>query len=148
METRKVLGFNVPLPAVLGGIVVLVVVGFLIGGIGGGGDTTTTSADTTLTPKAIGLAPGQTQQLSVVIKNPNNEGMAVASISAGSSRAAGSCPAGAVTSAEVSHPTGYIAPNGVNAFLITVKGADNLDDRCLGTSLTLPLTADLYSARG
>lgn len=148
METRKILGFDVPVPFIVLGVLVLGGVGYLIASIGGGGGSTTTSVDATLTPRAIGLAPGQTQQLSVIIKNPSDEGMGVSSISAGSSQAAGGCSAGAVTSEEVSNPTGYIAPNGVNAFSITVKGADNLDDRCLGQSLTIPLTAELVSAGG
>lgn len=148
METRKILGFDVPVPFIVLGVLVLAGVGYLIAGIGGGGGSTTTSVDATVTPRAIGLASGQTRQLTVIIKNPADAGMAVSSISAGSSRAAGGCSAGAVTSEEVNNPTGFIAPNGINAFSITVKGADNLDDRCLSQSLTIPLTAELVSSGG
>ena len=148
METRKILGLDVPVPFIVLGVLVLAGVGYLIASIGGGGGGRTTAVDATVTPRAIGLAPGQTRQLTVVIKNPTGEGVGVSSISAGSSQAAGGCSAGAVTSDEVTNPTGFIAPNGVNAFSITVKGADSLNDHCLDQSLTIALTAELVSSGG
>lgn len=144
METRKIFGLTIPLWAALALIAVLPLVGFLIGSIGGFRGGTTTTVTASVTPQDIGLAPGQTRTMSVVVKNPKDYGVRVASISEGSSEAVeDGCPEGTVTSEPVSDPLGYIRPDGVNAYVITVTMVDNADERCLTQTLTLPLTVEL-----
>ncbi|HEU0086257.1 MAG TPA: hypothetical protein VFQ77_01150 [Pseudonocardiaceae bacterium] len=143
METRKLRGLAVPPRVVLILLIVLPIVGFLIGNLGGSGGNTTGSVNATVTPQKIGLAPGQSRPFTIVVTNPNDYGVRVASISAGSSQAAGDCPAGVLTSEEVSNPTGYIQPHGLNAYAVTLNLAGNADHRCLRQSLTVPLTVKL-----
>lgn len=148
MQVRKVLNRTVPLPVILILVVVLPLVGFLIVRFVGGGGSSTTAVNATVIPDRVvgGLAPGGTGTVSVLVSNPNDHGVRVASISAGSSEASGDCPAGLITSQSVENPTGYIAPNGVFAYGIPLTMAANVDERCRSQSLTLPLTVEFSSA--
>ena len=147
-EARKFLGTAVPRNVVLILVIVLPALGFLIGSIGSlGGGTSTTEVKTTVTPNDIGLKPGKTGSVSVLVRNPNDHGVRVASIAASQSEAAGGCSAGALTSEELSNPAGYIGPDGVNGYPVTVTLKDNVSDDCLKQALTLPLTVELASAR-
>ncbi|MGH8571715.1 MAG: hypothetical protein ACREX8_03950 [Gammaproteobacteria bacterium] len=147
MEIRKLLDRTVSLPVVLILIVVLIIVAFLLGNIGnlGGGDSTI-SVKATVTPADIGLEPGESRSVTIVVRNPNDYGVRVGSIGASSSEAADGCPAGVLTSTEVSNPIGYIRPETINAYPVPVTLADNAPDRCLEQALALPLTVELASA--
>jgi hypothetical protein len=126
-------------------------VGFLIGTMGSGESGTTTSVELTVTPRdsTRSLDPGATKTFPLYISNPNNYGVRVASISSGTSPAAPSgCPAGAVTTAPVEGPAGFIKPRGVHAYDVSVTLAANADSRCQGQTFTLPLTVTLVSAAG
>lgn len=155
MEIRKVVHRDVPLPAVLILLVVLPILGFLIGNIGNfGGGGSTTSVDTTVTPAHIGLEPGESDSVTVVVGNPNDYGVRVASIGASRSEAVEGCPEGVLTSAEVTNPIGYIGPSeseedpARNGFQVPVTLAENAPEGCLQQELVLPLTVELASARG
>lgn len=147
MEIRKFFGRPVPQRVILTLIIVLPIVGLLIGYLGNyGGGGSTIKVNPTVAPKAIGLSPGQSRPFTVVVRNPEDYGVRVASISAGRSEAVeGVCPAGVLTSAEVNDPTGFISPGGVNGFAITVSLPDDVDDRCLSQAIDLPLTVELQS---
>lgn len=124
-------------------------VGFLIGTIGGGETGATTSVELTVTPddQVRPLSPGGTTTFPVYITNPNDYGVRVDSISAGSSAAtSGGCPAGTVTSAPVEGPTGFIRPAGIRTYDVSVTMAATVDDKCKGQPFTLPLTVTLASA--
>jgi len=127
----------------------LVGVGFLIGTAGGGGTGGTTSADLTVVPddQVRPLAPGATATFPVYVKNPEDYGVRVTSISAGSSNAtAGGCPAGTLTSAAVDSPVGFIRAGGLYTYEVSVTMAASSDSKCKGQSFTLPLTVTLSSA--
>lgn len=126
----------------------LVGVGFLIGTIGGGETGTTTSVEFTVTPndQSRPLPPGATTTFSLYVNNPADYGVRVASISAGSSNATESCPAGLVTSAPVEGPTGFIRPAGYRAYDVSVTMAADAGDKCKGQTFTLPVTVELASA--
>lgn len=147
MEIRRILGLPVSRRVIITLIIVLPIVGLFIGYIGaygGGGSTITVSP--AVTPRAIGLSAGQSRTFSVIVRNPEDQGVRVTSISAGSSEAAeGSCPAGALTSAELTDPRGFIRAGGVNAYAVTVSLAASADERCLDQAITLPLTVKLQS---
>lgn len=125
-------------------------VGFLIGTIGGGGETgSITSVELTVTPddQVRPLSPGATTTFPVYVNNPNDYGVRVDSISAGSSAATtGGCPAGTVTSAPVQGPTGFISPAGIRTYDVSVTMAAAVDAKCKGQAFTLPLTVTLASA--
>lgn len=124
-------------------------VGFLIGTIGGGETGATTSVELSVTPddQVRPLSPGGTTTFPVYINNPNDYGVRVDSISAGSSAAtSGGCPAGTVTSAPVEGPTGFIRPAGIRTYDVSVTMAATVDDKCKGQSFTLLLTVTLASA--
>lgn len=147
-EEYKLFGV-IPLKVALIGVLVLPIVGFLFGMIGSGSSTTTVPADLVISPQnASGtLQPGETNQFSVLVKNANDYGVQVSSISAGTSKATtGGCPAGVVTSEAVSGPPGYIRPTGVRAYLVSATMAATAGDECKGKSFTLPLTTELVSA--
>lgn len=149
MEPRKLLTQTVPRRIVFALIIALPLVGFLIGSIGNiGGGGSTETVNTTVTPAEIGLEPGKAASVSVLITNPNDYGVRVASVEASESQAADGCPGGVLTSEELSNPSGYIRPNDVNAFPVTVTLRDNAPDGCLKQALTLPLTAELVSHKG
>lgn len=147
METRKFLSQPVPQRVTLILIITLPILGLLIGFLGTyGGGTSTIEVNPAVTPKAIGLAPGQSRPFTVLVRNPEDYGVRVASIGAGRSDAVeGVCPAGVLTSVEVNDPTGFIRADDVNGFAITVSLADNVDDRCLDQAINLPLTVSLQS---
>lgn len=147
METRKFLTKPVSRRVTLILIITLPVLGLLIGFLGAyGGGTSTIEVDSAVTPKAIGLSAGQSRAFTVVVRNPGDYGVRVASISAGRSEAVeGVCPAGVLTSAEVSDPTGFVRAGDVNGFAIIVSLADNVDDRCLDQAINLPVTVKLQS---
>ncbi|MGH3931890.1 MAG: hypothetical protein ACRDTF_18165 [Pseudonocardiaceae bacterium] len=147
MEARKFFTQPVPQRVTLILIITLPILGLLIGFLGTyGGGTSTIEINSAITPKAIGLVPGQSRPFTVVVRNPEDYGVQVASISAGRSEAVeGVCPAGVLTSAEVNDPPGFIRPEGVNGFAITVSLAGNVDDRCLDQAINLPLTVRLQS---
>ena len=148
-QTRGVLRRAVPRRLVFALVIVLPIVGFLIGSIGAlGGGGTTTSATTSVTPDDIGLRPGKSGSVAVLVENPTDEGMRVVTIAASQSQATPGCPAGVLTSEETNDPIGYLGPNGLNAFPVTVTLKDNVPQECLKASLTLPLTVELESARG
>ncbi|MGH3942221.1 MAG: hypothetical protein ACRDTG_27100 [Pseudonocardiaceae bacterium] len=147
MEIRTFLARPVSRRVIMALIIVLPIVGLLIGFIGTyGGGGSTIGVTPTVTPNAIGLAPGESRAFTVLVRNPEDYGVRVTSIRAGSSEAVeGVCPAGVLTSAEVDDPTGFIRADDVNGFPITVSLADNVDDRCLGQAISLPLTVKLQS---
>jgi hypothetical protein len=125
--------------------------GFLIGTIGGGESGATTSAELTVTPDsdARSLAPGATKTYPLYIKNANDYGVRVASISAGTSNATpGGCPAGTVTSVGIDAPVGFIKAQGIRTYDVFVTMAANADNRCKNQTYTLPLTVTLVSAAG
>ncbi len=129
----------------------LVGAGFLIGTIGGGESGSTTSAELTVTPEdqVRPLPPGGTQRFPLYVNNPNDYGVRVASISAGSSPATPSgCPAGTITSAGIGSPTGFISPTGFRAYEVSVTMVATTDARCQGQSFTLPLSVELVSPSG
>ncbi|HEY6424489.1 MAG TPA: hypothetical protein VIY28_14820, partial [Pseudonocardiaceae bacterium] len=96
-----------------------------------------------------GIPPGTTKTLALVINNPNDYGVRVASIGAGSSNPTQyGCPAGAVTSAPVDDPSGYIRPGGFHGYEVFVTMDANAEDKCKGQSFTLPLAVTLVSAAG
>lgn len=149
MEPRKLTTKTVSRRVVFALIIALPIAGFLIGNIGnigGGGSTETVNA--TVTPAEIGLKPGKAGSVAVLIDNPNDYGVRVASIEASESQPADGCPGGVLTSEELNDPSGYIKPNDVNAFPVTVTLKDNAPDACLKQALTLPLTAELVSHKG
>ncbi len=149
MEPRKLVTQTVPRRVVFALLIVLPILGILIGSIGNlGGGGSTTTVNTTVKPAEIGLKPGKTASVAVLINNPNDYGVRVGSIEASESKPAEGCPGGVLTSDELSNPSGYIKPNDVNAFPVTVTLKDNAADGCLKQPLTLPLTAELVSARG
>jgi hypothetical protein len=128
----------------------LVGVGFVIGSTFGSGETgSTTSVELTVTPDGPDrpLAPGTTKAFPVYIKNPNDYGVRVASISEGSSAATASgCPAGTITSAGVEGPAGFIHPGGVRTYEVMVTRSASTDSRCKDQTFTLPLNVTLASA--
>jgi hypothetical protein len=126
----------------------LVGVGFLIGTIGGGETGTTTTAELTIIPndEVRPLPSGHTKTFPLYIRNPADYGVRVASIGAGSSPATEGCAAGIITTAPVEGPTGFIRPAGIRTYDISVTMAGNVDEKCKGTSFTLPLTVELASA--
>jgi hypothetical protein len=127
----------------------LVGVGFLIGTAGGGKTGATTSVELTVAPDndTRSLPPGATKAFPLYVKNTNDYGVQVTSISAGTSRATpGGCPAGTVTSQGVDAPVGFIKAGGIRAYTVPVTMAANADRRCPGQSFTLPLTVTLGSA--
>lgn len=126
----------------------LVGIGFLIGTAGGGETGASTSAELSVTPDsdAHSLSPGMTKTFTVYINNANNYGVRVTSISAGASNATGGCAAGAVTSAPVDGPVGFIEAKHVRAYDVAVTMAANADAKCKGQSFTLPLSVTLTSA--
>ena len=129
-------------------VIALPIVGFLIGSIGTlGGGGSTTNASATVTPQAIGLKPGGTGSVAVLVQNPGGDGVRVSKIGASQSQAVNGCPAGSLTSDEVSNPTGYIAPKDVNSFPINVTLKGNAPQGCLKQELTLPLSVEFESAR-
>ncbi|HKR49264.1 MAG TPA: hypothetical protein VJT72_06720 [Pseudonocardiaceae bacterium] len=148
------LGVNVRGLTIFDGLALIVAlglagVGFLIGTIGGGESGSTTSVELTVTPanQVRPLSPGGTTTFPVYINNPNDYGVRVDSISAGSSTATGGgCPAGIVTSAPVEGPTGFMRPTGIRTYDVSVTMAATVDDKCQGQSFTLPLTVTLASA--
>lgn len=146
-EQRKILGLTIPQGVAL--LIVLgPVVGFLLTMIGTGQDSTTTSVDLVISPQNAGgtLEPGATSEFIVLVPNPNEYGVQVASISAGASKATpGGCPAGTVTSEARSGPPGYIGPEGVRSYSVEATMAADAGDRCQGGSFTLPLTVELIS---
>ena len=147
MEVRKLLNRTVPMPVILGLVIVLPLVGFFIGGLGDHPESETISVEATFKPGSRALSPGETRTFSALVNNDHDYGVRVASISEGSSEATpGGCPAGVITSAPVTGPTGYIPPNGEFGYTLTVTVANNLDDRCQGQQFTLPLTVELKSA--
>jgi hypothetical protein len=126
-------------------------VGFLIGTLGGGGSGATTSVELTVTPDngTRSLAPGVTKTLPLYINNPSDQGVRVASISAGTSNATpAGCPAGSVTTVPIDGPAGFIKPQGVHAYDVSVTMAANADTKCKNQAFTVPLTATLVSAAG
>lgn len=147
-ETRNILRRPVSRRVVYGLVIALPIVGFLVGSIGTfGNGGSTTSVDAVLTPKDIGLKPGSTGSVSVLVKNPGEDGVRVSDIGASQSNAAQNCPAGALTSEELGDPTGYIPPDGINSYPVTVTLKDNAPQGCLNQALTLPLTVELKTAR-
>lgn len=147
-ETRNTLRRPVPRNVVFALVIALPIVGFLVGSIGTFGEGgSTTSVSTTVTPQDIGLKPGQTASVTALVENPGDDGARVTSIGASQSDAAKDCPAGSLTSEEASNPAGYLPPNGVNAYPVTVTLKDNAAPGCLKQRLTLPLTVELASAR-
>lgn len=147
MQTREILSRPVSKRVTLALIVVLPILGLLIGYFGNyGGGGSTLPVNSAVTPKAVGLSPGQSRPFTVVVRNPEDYGVRVASISAGRSEAVeGVCPASVLTSADVNNPSGFIGPGGVNGFPITVSMAANADDRCLDQVINLPLVVKLQS---
>lgn len=149
------LGINLRRLNVFDGLAMLIALGlvgagYLIGTIGSGGETGgTTSVEFAVTPndQSRPLPPGSTKTFTLYVHNPNDYGVRVAAISEGSSTAtAGGCPAGAVTSAPVENPTGFISPAGYRAYDVSVTMAANADDKCKDQSFTLPLTVEFSSA--
>lgn len=147
MKTREFFTQPVPKRVTLILIITLPILGLLIGFLGAyGGGASTVEVNPAVTPKAIGLSAGQSRSFTVVVRNPEDHGVRVTSISAGRSEAVeGVCPAGVLTSAEVSDPTGFIRAGDVNGFAITVSLAGNVDDRCLDQAINLPVTVKLQS---
>ncbi|MGH3984524.1 MAG: hypothetical protein ACRDST_18010 [Pseudonocardiaceae bacterium] len=144
----QVRGFNVFDGLALLVVVGLVGVGFFIGSVGGGETGTTTTVEITITPED-GVRPlptGETRTFPLYVRNPTDYGVRVASISAGSSTAAASCPAGTITSAPVEGPTGFINPTNIRAYDLSVTMAANADSKCREQSFTLPLTVELATA--
>ena len=127
----------------------LVGMGFLIGTAGGGGTGGTTSVALTVSPddQVRPLAPGATATFPVYVKNSEDYGVRVTSISAGSSNATASgCPAGTLTSAVLDSPVGFIRAGSLHAYEVSVTRAATSDSKCTGQSFTLPLTVTLSSA--
>ncbi len=127
----------------------LVGVGFLIGTAGGGGTGGTTTAELSVTPddQVRPLAPGATVTFPVYVKNPEDYGVRVTSISEGSSNATASgCPAGTLTSTGVDSPVGFIRAGSLHTYEVSVTMAATADPKCKGQSFTLPLTVALSSA--
>lgn len=148
-ETRNIFRRVVSRRVVYALVIALPIAGFLIGSIGTlGSGGSTLSVDTTVTPQAIGLKPGNSGSVSVLVKNPGEDGVRVSDIGASQSDAAKDCPAGSLTSDEVSNPTGYIPPNGVDSYPVTVTLKDNAPQGCLKQALSVPLTIELKTARG
>ncbi|MGH3989730.1 MAG: hypothetical protein ACRDTZ_20830 [Pseudonocardiaceae bacterium] len=124
----------------------LVGAGFFIGTIGGGETGGGTSVEFTVTPndQSRPLPPGSTKTFTLYVNNPKDYGVRVTSISEGSSIATlGGCPAGAVTSAPVENPTGFISAAGYRAYDVSVTMAADAGDKCTGQSFILPLTVEL-----
>lgn len=125
-------------------------VGFLIGTVGSStaaGSTSSVNFDITPNDQVRPLSPGATATFPLYINNPNNYGVRVDSISAGTSKATSSgCSAGTITSAAVDGPVGYIKEGGVRAYMVSVTMAPTTDARCNGQTFTLPLTVKLASA--
>ncbi len=147
-EEHKFFGV-IPQKVVLVAVVVLPILGFLVGMIGTGKDSPTVPVDLVISPERAGgaLQPGATDQFTVLVENPSENGARVTSISAGSSEAtAGGCPAGTVTSEPVDDPPGYIGPTSVLAYRVTATMAADAGDQCTGQSFTLPLTVELVTA--
>lgn len=139
---------SVPRKLVFGLVIVLPLAGFLIGSIGTLGNAeSTTTVNTAITPEDIGLKPGMSASVSVLVENPTDEGVRVASIAPSESQAAQGCAAGALTSEELGNPAGYIPPDEVNAYPVTVTLKDNVADRCVNQALPLTLSVKLASAR-
>ncbi|MGH3777434.1 MAG: hypothetical protein ACRDRR_17205 [Pseudonocardiaceae bacterium] len=128
----------------------LVGAGYFIGTIGSGGEAgETIPVEFTVTPndQSRPLPPGSAKTFTLYVHNPKDYGVRVAAISEGSSTATdGGCPAGAVTSAPVENPTGFISPAGYRAYDVSVTMAANVADKCTGQSFILPLTVELASA--
>lgn len=124
--------------------------GFLIGTIGGSSPTgSTASLDFTVNPEdeVRPLAPGTTATFPVYIRNLNDYGVRVDSISEGKSKATASgCPAATITSAAVHAPVGFIRAGSIRAYDLSVTMAPTTDSKCKGQTFTLPLTVTLASA--
>ena len=125
-------------------------VGFLIGTIGGSSPTgSTASIDFTVNPEdeVRPLAPGATATFPVYIRNLNDYGVRVDSISEGKSTATpNGCPAATITSAAVQAPVGFIRAGGVRAYDLSVTMVPSTDIKCKSQTFTLPLTVALASA--
>lgn len=147
-EQRRILGLTIPQAALLA-IALGPLIGFGIGIIGTGNESTTTSLDLVIDRQdASVLEPGTTDRFPVLVQNPMDEGVQVISISAGASEAtAGGCPAGTLTSAPLTGPPGYISPEGVRTYAVSVTMAGDAGQRCQGQSFTLPLTVELATAQ-
>jgi hypothetical protein len=124
-------------------------VGFLVGTIGSGATGSTSTVDFTVSPEdqVRPLAPGATATLPVYINNPNDYGVRVDSVGAGSSKATVSgCPAGTITSTGLEGPAGFIRPGSIRTYEISVAMAATTDSKCKGQSFVLPLNVKFASA--
>lgn len=142
--------------AVLGGVL-LVLAGagvafaaYLSTGTGSGETTSTVAVNSTIKSNSRGTAlyPGATTPYTVTINNPNPYPVKVVSITASSSAAAGTCPAGTVTSPGLTNPPGTIAPNGTADYTLTATMINDPDNSCQGKTFSMPLDANLASAAG
>jgi hypothetical protein len=142
--------------AVLGGVL-LVFAGagvafaaYLSSGSGTGSTTSSVAVSSTIGSSSQGaqLYPGSTSTYTVTINNPNPYPVKVVNITASSSKAAGTCPPGTVTSPAVANPSGTIAPNASGSYSLTATMSKDPDDSCQGQSFEMPLNASLASAAG
>lgn len=149
MEVRKLINRTVPLRVTLVLIIVLPIVGFLLAYLGGGGGSTTESIKATVNPGVItDGSSGASRMVTVVISNPHDYGVRVASISESRSDATDAgCPEGFLTTESITNPTGYIKPHGVRTYQLPVTVGNDPEQRCQGGLFTLPLTVDFESAR-
>lgn len=145
------LGTKVPISVALVMAVVLPAVGFFIGIVGSGKDSSSNTVNAIITPDNAGgvLTPGKAVRFTVLVPNPNDYGVQVTAIRAGRSQAGSDgCAEGAVTTAEVTTPTGYISPNGIRAYSAYATLAPSAAKSCASQTITVPLTVDLESAAG
>jgi hypothetical protein len=142
--------------AVLGGVL-LVLAGagvafaaYLSTGTGTGETTSSVAVNSTISSSSRGTAlyPGASTPYTVTINNPNPYPVKVVSITASTSDAAGTCPAGTVTSPGLTNPPGTIAANGTADYTLTATMIKDPDNSCQGKTFSMPLNANLASAAG
>jgi hypothetical protein len=148
VEVPKLLNRSVPLRVALAVVILLPIVGYFIGQIGGNGGSSTAEIQATVSSRSLTTDTfAESKTVTVVISNPNDYGVRVASISESRSEATGSgCPEGFLTTEAVADPSGYIKPGGVYGYQVPVKVSGEQDGRCQGQLFTLPLTVEFVSS--
>ncbi|MFD5830822.1 hypothetical protein [Lentzea sp. NPDC060358] len=117
-------------------------------GSGDGLVKSTTSKDSAITSvSGAGLYPGAVVDVVVSIDNPNDYPVRVTSIADSSSKPAGTCAAGTVTTSSAGTSFTPVLPaKGSQTYTLKAKMSADATDACQNVTFVVPLTAQLVSA--